>query len=105
VDREGKSGASKVLDQPRAGCTEGALLEVAAIGVPDEKSGEAVKIIVVRKDPGLMVEDLVARYRKYLTGYKLPKIVEFRTEPLPETNIGKVLRRLLRNEKTAPQVH
>jgi len=76
--------------------------EVAAIGVADEKSGEAVKIVVVRKDPALTAEDLIAHCRKYLTGYKLPRIVEFRTEPLPKTNIGKVLRRLLRDEKTGP---
>ncbi len=79
------------------------VLEVAAIGIPDERSGELVKVIVVRKDPGLTAEDLVAHCKKYLTGYKLPKIVEFRTDPLPKTNIGKVLRRLLRNEKTAQQ--
>jgi long-chain acyl-CoA synthetase len=79
------------------------VIEVAAIGVPDEKSGEVVKIVVVRNDPGLTAEDLVAHCRKYLTGYKLPKIVEFRTEPLPKTNIGKVLRRLLRDEKTGQQ--
>ncbi len=78
------------------------ITEVAAIGVPDEKSGETVKIVVVRKDPALTAEDLVAHCRKYLTGYKLPRIVEFRTEPLPKTNIGKVLRRLLRDEKTGP---
>jgi len=76
------------------------VMEAAAVGMPDEKSGEAVKIVVVRKDPALTAADLVAHCRNYLTGYKLPKIVEFRTEPLPKTNIGKVLRRLLRDEKT-----
>jgi long-chain acyl-CoA synthetase len=77
------------------------VMEVAAIGVADEKSGEAVKIIVVRRDSGLTAENLLAHCKKYLTGYKLPKIVEFRTEPLPKTNIGKVLRRLLRNDVTS----
>jgi long-chain acyl-CoA synthetase len=79
------------------------VMEVAAIGVPDEKSGEAVKIVVIRKDPGLTTEDLVAHCRKYLTGYKLPRTVEFRTEPLPKTNIGKVLRRLLRDTKAGQE--
>jgi long-chain acyl-CoA synthetase len=79
------------------------VLEAAAVGVPDEKSGEAVKIVVVRKDPGLTAEDLIAHCRTSLAGYKLPRIVEFRTEPLPKTNIGKVLRRLLRDEEAAPR--
>jgi len=74
------------------------VLEVAAIGVPDEKSGEVVKIAVVKKDPGLTAEALLAHCKKHLTGYKMPKIVEFREEPLPKSNIGKVLRRLLRDE-------
>jgi long-chain acyl-CoA synthetase len=72
------------------------VLEVAAIGAPDERSGEVVKIVVVKKDPKLTTEDLIAHCKKQLTGYKVPKIVEFRTEPLPKSNIGKVLRRLLR---------
>ncbi|HEX7442209.1 MAG TPA: AMP-binding protein [Caldimonas sp.] len=71
--------------------------EVAAIGVPDEKSGEAVKIIVVRKDPALTEEALLEHCRQHLTGYKVPKIVEFRNEPLPKTNLGKILRRQLRD--------
>ncbi|NDP39915.1 MAG: AMP-binding protein [Rhodoferax sp.] len=71
--------------------------EVAAIGVPDEKSGEAVKIIVVRSDPGLTEQELLAHCRQHLTDYKVPKIVEFRTEPLPKTNLGKILRRQLRD--------
>ena len=71
------------------------VLEVAAVGVPDEKSGEAVKIVVVRKDEALTAEMLIEHCRRELTGYKLPRHVEFRTE-LPKTNVGKILRRLLR---------
>lgn len=70
--------------------------EVAAVGVPDEKSGEAVKIVVVKKDPALTAEALLAHCREHLTGYKLPRRVEFRTE-LPKSNVGKILRRLLRD--------
>lgn len=70
--------------------------EVAAIGVPDERSGEAVKIFVVRKDPGLTEQALLAHCREHLTDYKVPKWVEFRSEPLPKTNLGKILRRQLR---------
>ncbi|MBL8448130.1 MAG: long-chain-fatty-acid--CoA ligase [Zoogloeaceae bacterium] len=72
------------------------VMEVAAIGVPDEHSGEAVKLFVVRKDPGLTVEALLAHCRTGLTAYKVPKIVEFRDE-LPKTNVGKILRRALRS--------
>jgi long-chain acyl-CoA synthetase len=72
------------------------VLEVAAVGVPDEKSGEAVKIVVVRKDPNLTVEAIKAHCRENLTGYKLPKYVEFR-DALPKTNVGKILRRELRD--------
>ncbi|MBV5337374.1 MAG: long-chain-fatty-acid--CoA ligase, partial [Deltaproteobacteria bacterium] len=71
------------------------VLEAAAIGVPDEKTGEAVKLFVVRKDPALSAEQLVSFCREYLTAYKVPSQVEFRTE-LPKTNVGKVLRRELR---------
>jgi long-chain acyl-CoA synthetase len=77
------------------------ILESAVIGVPDEHSGEAVKVIVVRKDPELTDKALIEHCRKYLTGYKVPKHVEFRTEPLPKTPIGKVLRRVLRDEELA----
>jgi long-chain acyl-CoA synthetase len=71
------------------------VLEVAAIGVPDEKSGEAVKVFVVKRDPGLTVEALIEYCKKRLTAYKQPKFIEFRNE-LPKTNVGKILRRALR---------
>ncbi|MEE7545883.1 long-chain fatty acid--CoA ligase [Xanthomonas sp. Kuri4-1] len=70
--------------------------EVAAVGVPDEKSGEVVKVVIVRKDPNLSVDDVKAHARANLTGYKHPRIVEFRKE-LPKTNVGKILRRELRD--------
>ncbi|WP_416773331.1 AMP-binding protein [Pseudomonas sp. RHF3.3-3] len=70
--------------------------EVAAIGVPDQVTGERVKIFVVRRDPGLTETQLLAHCREYLTGYKVPRIVEFRVEELPKTTVGKVLRRALR---------
>ena len=76
------------------------VLEVAAIGVPDEHSGEVPKIFVVKKDPQLTEHDLLEHCKKELTGYKRPKYVEFRTE-LPKTNVGKILRRALREEKKA----
>jgi len=71
--------------------------EVAAIGARDDKSGEVVKIVVVRVDPALTEQALLEHCRQHLTGYKIPKIVEFRSEPLPKSNIGKTLRRELRN--------
>ena len=74
--------------------------EVAAIGAPDERSGELVKIIVVKQDPALTEEALLEHCRQHLTGYKVPKIVEFSSEPLPKTNLGKILRRQLRNRPT-----
>jgi long-chain acyl-CoA synthetase len=73
------------------------VLECAAIGVPDAKSGEAVKLFVVRKDPELTAEALLAHCRSQLTGYKCPREVEFRNE-LPKSNVGKILRRELRDE-------
>ena len=76
--------------------THPGVLEVAAVGVPDEKSGEAVKVVIVKKDPNLSAEDIKALCRKELTGYKQPKYVEFR-ESLPKTNVGKILRRELRD--------
>ena len=74
------------------------VLEVAAVGVPDEYSGEVVKIFVVRKDPSLTAEALIAFCRGQLTGYKTPRHVEFRHD-LPKSNVGKILRRELRDAK------
>ncbi|CAM3995678.1 long-chain-fatty-acid--CoA ligase FadD [Xenorhabdus thuongxuanensis] len=76
------------------------VLESAAVGVPSENSGEIVKVFVVRKDPSLTEDELKTHCRRYLTGYKVPKIVEFRDE-LPKSNVGKILRRELRNEELA----
>ena len=67
------------------------------VGVPSGSSGEAVKIFVVKKDPSLTEESLVTFCRRQLTGYKVPKLVEFRDE-LPKSNVGKILRRELRDE-------
>jgi long-chain acyl-CoA synthetase len=74
------------------------VLECAAIGVPDANSGEAVKLFVVRKDPALTEADVRKHCEENLTGYKRPKRIEFRDE-LPKTNVGKILRRMLRDEK------
>lgn len=74
------------------------VLEVAAIGVPDEKSGEAVKVFIVRKDPSLTEEQVKQYARANLTGYKYPRHVEFRNE-LPKSNVGKILRKALRPAK------
>ena len=71
------------------------VMEVACIGVPDEKTGEALKVFVVRKDPSLTKEELIAFCRSGLTAYKVPKNIEFREE-LPKSNVGKILRRELR---------
>lgn len=73
------------------------ILEAAAVGVPDECSGEVVKLFVVRKDPSLTAEQVIAHCRTALTGYKIPKHVAFRDE-LPKTNVGKILRRALRED-------
>jgi len=73
------------------------VLEVAAVGVPDEHSGEVVKLFVVRKDPNLTEEALKQFCRENLTGYKRPKLIEFR-DSLPKSNVGKILRRELRDE-------
>lgn len=69
--------------------------EVAAVGVPDERSGEAVKLYVIRKDPTLDADTLIAHCRTQLTGYKVPRYIEFRDD-LPRTTVGKILRRELR---------
>ncbi len=69
--------------------------DVGAVGVPDSVSGEAVKVIVVRRDPSLTEAELRTHCRKYLTSYKVPRVIEFRDE-LPKTNLGKILRRALR---------
>ncbi|MGI2822243.1 long-chain-fatty-acid--CoA ligase FadD [Vibrio fluvialis] len=78
----------------------GKVLEVAAIGQPHEVSGEVVKIYVVKRDPSLTKDELITHCRKHLTGYKVPKLIEFREE-LPKTNVGKILRRVLREENDA----
>jgi long-chain acyl-CoA synthetase len=72
------------------------VLEAAAVGIPDEKSGEVVKLFIVRKDPNLTEQQVLAFCKEKLTGYKRPKAVEFREE-LPKTNVGKILRRELRD--------
>jgi long-chain acyl-CoA synthetase len=77
------------------------VLEVAAVAQADENSGEVVALFVVKKDPNLTAESLIAFCRKQLTGYKIPKHVYFRTE-LPKTNVGKILRRALRDELRNP---
>jgi len=73
------------------------VLECAAVGVPDVKSGEAVKLFVVKKDDSLTADDVLKHCRAHLTGYKMPRDVEFRKE-LPKSNVGKILRRELRDE-------
>ncbi|MBE4581074.1 long-chain-fatty-acid--CoA ligase FadD [Vibrio navarrensis] len=78
----------------------GKVLEVAAIGQPHEVSGEVVKIYVVKRDPSLTKEEIINHCRQHLTGYKVPKLIEFREE-LPKTNVGKILRRVLRDENDA----
>jgi len=71
------------------------IMECACVGVPDQKSGEAVKLVIVRKDPAITEDQVRAYCKENLTGYKQPKIIEFRTE-LPKTPVGKILRRELR---------
>ncbi|MFT5837666.1 MAG: long-chain acyl-CoA synthetase [Flavobacteriales bacterium] len=73
------------------------IVEAAAIGVPHDVSGEIVKLVAVRKNPDLSEKDLIEHCRKYLTGYKVPKKVEF-TDELPKSNVGKILRRELRDK-------
>jgi len=76
------------------------VLECAVVGVPDAHSGEVPKVYVVKRDPQLTEQDVLEHCRRELTGYKRPKYVEFRAE-LPKTNVGKILRRALRDERKA----
>ncbi len=76
------------------------VLEVAAIAAPDDYSGEVVKIVVVKKDPNLTADDLIAHCDEQLTGYKVPKYVVF-ADDLPKTNVGKILRRELRDSQNS----
>jgi len=73
------------------------VLEVAAVAQPDERAGEVVALFVVKKDPALTEEELIDFCRKSLTGYKVPKRVYFKDE-LPKTNVGKILRRELKDQ-------
>jgi long-chain acyl-CoA synthetase len=77
------------------------VLEAGVIGVPDERSGEAVKAVVVRKNAALTEAELLAHCKQHMTGYKMPRMVEFRTEPLPKSTVGKILRRELRGVQKA----
>lgn len=77
------------------------VLEVAAVGVPSPQTGEMVKIYVVKRDASLNEAALMAHCRKHLTAYKVPKLIEFRSE-LPKSNVGKILRRVLRDESVKP---
>jgi long-chain acyl-CoA synthetase len=79
------------------------VLEVAAVAQPDERAGEVVVLFVVSKDPALTEQALIEHSRTSLTGYKVPKRVYFRDE-LPKTNVGKILRRALRDELRQPAV-
>jgi long-chain acyl-CoA synthetase len=74
------------------------VLECAAVGIPDEKAGEAIKLVIVKKDPALTEDQVRVHCRANLTGYKQPKVIEFRTD-LPKTPVGKILRRELRDKK------
>ena len=80
--------------------TREGVLEAAAIGVPDDRSGEAVKLFVVKSDPALTEDDVKSWCADKLTNYKRPKYIEFRDE-LPKSNVGKILRRELREEDKA----
>ena len=71
------------------------ILEAGAIGIPDDHSGEAVKVVIVKSDPGLTEESVMAHCKEHLTGYKRPKAIQF-VDELPKTNVGKILRRELR---------
>jgi len=83
-----------------AASTHPGILEAAAVAQPDERSGEVVALFVVRKDPNLTEHDVIDYTRKSLAGYKVPKHVYFRNE-LPKTNVGKILRKALRDELRA----
>ena len=74
------------------------VLECAAVGVPDEKTGEAVKLVIVKKDPALTEAQVQAFCKENMTGYKQPRVIEFRSD-LPKTPVGKILRRELREQK------
>lgn len=78
------------------------VLEVGVIGVSDQESGERVKACIVRKDPDLTAEEVIAYCREHLTAYKVPKVVEFFDE-LPKTNVGKILRRALKTQKAGQE--
>jgi long-chain acyl-CoA synthetase len=78
------------------------VLEVGVVGVMDDESGERVKACIVKKDPALTVEQVIAHCREHLTAYKVPKIVEFFDE-LPKTNVGKILRRSLKETEVPPK--
>lgn len=98
------SGFNVYPNEVEAVCAEHpGVLECAAVGVPDAGSGEAVRLFVVRKDPALDEKTLLAFCRQNLTGYKSPKHIEFR-EALPKTNVGKILRRELRDEALKEKV-
>jgi long-chain acyl-CoA synthetase len=73
------------------------ILEAAAIGIPNERSGEIVKLYVVKNDESVTADDIMRYCRENLTGYKIPKEIEFRDD-LPKTNVGKILRRALRED-------
>ena len=77
--------------------THPGVLEAAAVAQVDAKSGEIVALFVVKKDPNLTEKDVIEHCRAQLTGYKVPKVIYFRSE-LPKTNVGKILRRALRDE-------
>jgi len=79
------------------------VLEVGIIGIPDEESGERVKACIVKKDPTLTSEQIIAHCREHLAAYKVPKVVEFFNE-LPKTNVGKIMRRALKAEQTTTEM-
>lgn len=79
------------------------VLEVAAISAADDRSDQVVKIVVLKKNPSLTADDLIAHCRKNLTAYKIPKYVVFRDEPLPKSNVGKILRRVVKEDLDAAE--